>query len=85
MLVGLMYPNGLVWRRIDANKKEDQMMLGLMYAVEAEKRARQERERQIEAKQVPVPARKPARPRAEAQRRPRGVGRLVAAMGGIGW
>jgi hypothetical protein len=91
MMVGLMYPNGLVWRRVNYdNKKEDQMVLSLMYAVEAEKRARQEKERRAEAEQgwaprVPAPAGKAARSKVEAQRKPRGAGKLVAAMGGIGW
>jgi hypothetical protein len=66
------------------------MMLSLMYMVESEKRAREERERQVEAQQVWVTrtlssANVPGQSKDKAWRKPRGVGKLVAAMGGIGW
>ena len=88
MMLGLMYPNGLVWCRANFDEKEDRMMLGFMSAIDR-KRAREERERLVEAQQVQAarrlaPAGNPERMKKQAERKTWGVRRLAAALGVAG-
>jgi hypothetical protein len=83
MLVELMHPNGVVWRRVSYDKKEDQMMLGLMYAVESEKRARQERERRAAANRV-GPGTACSTKGEQQQRKTAGLRQLVTSLGFAG-